>query len=205
MDKIEQIQDAISHANRLESKLTRETTLIGGYTSDKIRHLLNNLGAISSNYLEIGVHRGATFISSVYKNDLETYIAIDNFSELAEDGTVKDELFLNCKKFGLNLILLDQDCFTITKKDILRPIDFYLYDGNHSYESQKKAITHFLPMMADEFILCVDDYDWDDVTQGTQNGIKESGINVLFETHLKSEGLPQDGWWNGFYVALIHK
>lgn len=203
MGEIEQIQDAIARADRKESKLPEEVFQIGGYTSDRVRCLLNNLGAISSNYLEIGLHRASTFVAANFDNNLISY-AIDNFSEL-EDGTVEKECSDNLKKFNINCMFFNQDCFTVDRSQI-NDIDFYLYDGNHSYESQKQALTYFIDCMADEFVLVVDDYNWEDVQKGTRDGIKEIGAEVLFEVHLDKPGLdPADGWWNGIYLALLKK
>lgn len=204
MGKIEQIQDAIARADRKESKLPEEVFQIGGYTSDRVRCLLNNLGAISQRYLEIGVHRGSTFVAANFANNMWPF-AIDNFSELAEDGTVQNEWNNNRKKFGIDCMFYDQDCFTVDRSQI-NNIDFYLYDGNHSYESQKQALTYFIGCMTDEFILVVDDYNWEDVRRGTQEGIFDIGVDVLFEMKIDKPGSdPADGWWNGIYVALLKK
>jgi len=206
MGKIEQIQQAIEDANNLQSKINQEALLIGGYTSDKIRHLLNNLAGISTHYLEIGSHRGATLISALSNHLFMPSAAIDNFSELDDDKTVENELLNNIDKFlpYQKPVIYKQDCFSVI--DNLLPqiedkkFDLYLYDGNHSYESQKKALTYFIDCMADEFIFCVDDYNWHDVSTGTQDAIKELGLTVLFE-----RALVTTEWWNGFAIFLLKK
>ncbi len=62
--------------------------------------------------------------------------------------------------------------------------------------------------MADEFILLVDDFWWNEVQEGTWRGIKEAGLNVEYSINLYN-GVESDcsetGWWNGFHVALITK
>ena len=57
------------------------------------------------------------------------------------------------------------------------PVNFYLYDGEHSHESQRKALTHFYPMLDDVFIFVVDDYTWETARSGTQEGIGELGLD----------------------------
>lgn len=203
MDKIELIKSAIEKAEREESKLDAECFKVGGYTSPKIRHLLNNLGgilAVDSKYLEIGVHRGSTFVSTLFKNNIFG-TAIDNWSEFNEDGTVKEDFLKNIEPFkdpyGSWVKFIEADCFTTSlPKD---EYDMYLYDGGHGYEEQKMGITYFLPSMKDEFILCIDDYNWEQVEKGTQDGISECGLTKLFEIKLT------DGYHNGFYVALLKK
>lgn len=195
--KIEQIEQII---NANEHTLPHEVMAIGGFTSPNIRNLMNGLGKISTKYLEIGTLRGATFIAAVYGNNLQS-VAIDNFSEF-DDGTVENEFRSHLKEFSTNTLFIKHDCFQTEIDEKYKGLDLFLYDGAHDYESQKKAITHFLPWMADEFILCVDDYDWKDVQNGTQDGIKEVGLEVLFEKYLTGTS---DQWWNGFMVALLKK
>lgn len=207
MGKIEQILGCIKKAENKESKLTEQCFSIGGYTSNKIRCLLNNLGSISENYLEIGVHRGATFISAVYGNEkLRMRTGVDNWSEFNEDNTVKND-FINNASFLLDKYsVIEKDCFEIKPNQLEREPDLYFYDGNHSEEAQKKALTYFYPMLPNEFIFCCDDYQWEAVKKGTQYGIKECGVEVLFDVELgmqkESDG---EEYWNGFYVALLKK
>jgi len=204
MGKIELIKEAIEKAEKEESRLDDYCFKIGSYSSPKIRHLLNNLGRIfrtetitpTHNYLEVGVHRGGTFVATLFRNNLNG-VAIDNWSEFNEDGTVKKEFLENIAPFGDNVKFIENDCFKVElPKD---EYSMYLYDGGHGYEEQKLGITYFYPNMKDEFILCVDDYNWEQVSKGTQDGIKEMGLTVLFEQHLI------DGYHNGFYVALLKK
>ncbi len=217
MGKIEQIKEAIEKAKRLESKLTRDVIdSVGGFTSPHIRHLLNNLGSISNKYFEIGVHLGATFVSACYKNFQDfaninpIIFCADNFSEFNENDPFKD-FVENCKKYNINYYLTIADCFidnpTYTigfGKGILMAqpnnIDLYLYDGNHADWAQKKAITHFYSAMANEFIFLADDYDWQQVYEGTQAGLKEMDAEILFE-----QTLTGTEWHNGLYIALLKK
>jgi hypothetical protein len=202
MGKIEQIKLAIENSYKEESKITEECFTIGGYTTPKVRHLMNNLGAISNQYLEVGTHRGSLFIAAGYENPNLTLIAIDNFSELAEDGTVENEFLDNCNKFIKNWTLIEDDCFKVKHDMFPNKIDLYLFDGNHAYESHKLSITYFEPILANEFILVVDDANWEQVKDGTTDGINACKFEILFEQHLGAEN---NDYHNGIYVALIKK
>ena len=61
--------------------------------------------------------------------------------------------------------------------------------------------------MEDIFIFVVDDYSWDDVKNGTQRGIKESEVEVLFEQSFHTPiGEPEnEHWHNGTYIALLKR
>ena len=96
---IEHVETSIERGDRLQSKLERAAFTARGFTSPKVRHLLNNLGGLEGlDYLEVGVHRGATFVATNYKNRLASATAVDNWSEFAEDGQVKGEFLEHCAK-----------------------------------------------------------------------------------------------------------
>lgn len=198
---IKHIENSINSGDQEKSKLDSKAFEVPGFTSPKIRHTLNNLGSLETlRYLEVGVHKGGTFVATNYKNNMESSIAIDNWSEFSQDGETKEEFTKHCK----NLLdpgyqFLEQDCFTITKEQIKKPINFYLYDGCHSLESQKRALTHFYPLLDDVFIFLVDDYNWDDSRNGTAQAIEELNIKYLYKRELV------EGWWNGLLVSLCKK
>jgi hypothetical protein len=181
------------------SKISEEVGAIGGFTSRPIRNLMNRIGAFVVNgYLEVGVHRGSIFFATLDGNpNIKTALACDNFSQFNTDGA--EEEFKRHLAKEPRATLYERDCFEITGLPV-KP-DLYFYDGDHGYESQKKAITHFAPMLAETFILCVDDHDWDDVSNGTKDGLKEAGITVVKDWVF----LGKDGYHNGFYVALCSK
>jgi hypothetical protein len=196
------VESSISLAEQLKSKLDRAAFRARGFTSPKVRHLLNNLGSLEGlDYLEIGVHRGATFVAANYRNQLASATAVDNWSEFAEDGTVKAEFLHNCSTLLApgSYRFLEQDAFTVSREQFRAPINFYLYDGEHSFEAQRKALTHFYALLDDVFVFVVDDYTWEAARAGTQDAIGELGFEVLLERELI------DGWWNGLYVSVLKK
>lgn len=208
--KIEAIKEAIEKAKNHQSKMDDVAWGVPALSSLKIRHLMNNLGAISTRYFECGVHKGGLFCSTITNNDNLLYAtANDNF---ASDETNEDkaypqfiENFLKCKASSTVIEGIVADTFEVDPTAVVGPIDLYLFDADHSYESQRKAMTHFLPAMADEFIVCVDDFDWNDVCNGTVAGIEEANVEVLYSNSFLGNDHDNDGWWNGFYVALLRK
>lgn len=205
--RVGQIQEAIDMAKIHGSKLTEEALRVPGFTSIKIRHLLNNLGAISTNYLEVGVHLGGTFCSTCCGNPLQEAVAIDNYSEFNKGGETKEEFLDNADSFVCMetlFSLIEADCFTV--KDLGQSkFDLYLYDGQHTESSQQRGVTHFLPNLTDEFIFVVDDWQFAGVESGTRTGIKLSGLEILFECILETkEGeSANEAFHNGFAVFLL--
>ena len=68
----------------------------------------------------------------------------------------------------------------MTREQLTAPINFYLYDGEHSFEAQRQALTHFYAMLDDVFIFLVDDYSWDAAKAGTARRSASSGWSRCF-------------------------
>jgi hypothetical protein len=208
--KIEAIKDAITRANNLQSKMDEVAWSVPALSSLRIRHLMNNLGAISNRYFESGVHVSGLFSSVIRNNpNLWSATANDNWAS-DETGDIKyyDQFMANTLKCiceNTKLTVIKKDTFDVDPSWVVGPIDLYLFDASHDYESQRKAMTHFLPAMADEFILCVDDYDWKEVWKGTQDGLADAGVEILYEHSFVGNDHDNEGFWNGFYVALVKK
>lgn len=210
MDKISLIRDAIERASLRQSKLAGDAIMVPALSSLSIRHLMNNLGAISTRYLESGTHKGGLFCSTLHGNDnLLSATANDNFaSDEGSDDKAMPQFLSNVRDYKsaqTEVSLIIGDTFEVDVEDIIAPVDLYLFDADHSYESQRRAVTYFLPAMADEFIMCVDDWDWEDVSKGTRDGLAEAPVDVLFEEIWKGNNHDNEGAWNGFAVFLLRK
>lgn len=208
--KLKLIEESIVKAYRHESKLSKPAAHVPSFTGTKVRHLLNNLGSMPDlHYLEIGVHKGGTFVATNYKNKLVSSVAVDNWSEFAQGGFSKEEFLRYTGEFldKGSFRFIEQDCWTLTKEQLPNSVNLYFYDGNHSAESQEKALTHFYDFLADEFVLLVDDYSWPDPNKGTKNGINKTNLKIIYEREMYTPEGEEPGhhWWNGFYVALCKK
>lgn len=210
-EKIIAIKEAIRKADQFQSKLNSEALNVPFLGSLKIRALLNNLGELATHFIEAGSHKSGSFTSTLFGNaNIKSATAIDSWASDAEnEDKAYPQFMANTLKFKpetteLNVIV--GDCWEVQLDSILNKIDLYSYDAGHSEEDQCKALTYYLPILADEFIYCCDDYGWPEVKAGTQRGIKEAGLEVLFEQELITEGpYNNDSWWDGYYVALLKK
>lgn len=75
---------------------------------------------------------------------------------------------------------MNSDCFNVDLGLLGGPFNVYFYDGNHTYESQYKALQYFTDVLAEEFVFIIDDWNWEDVRNATERVIVESGFEVLF-------------------------
>ena len=88
-----------------------------------------------------------------------------------------------------------------------------MYDGNHTNESHYKALLHYYNCLDDVFIFIVDDWNWQDVRDGTINSIKKLNLKVLYEKEIRltwddshtCQPQARNTWWNGIYVAILQK
>lgn len=198
------IEKCIDNAIKGISKLHPDILSIEGMSSAMNRHLLNNLGGNLNgfNYLEIGVHQGSTFVSSLYGNDVIQAWAIDNWSEFQNQRGYFEG---NCQRFNIPYKFIEADCFSVNSREIDN-IGFYLYDGNHWAEQTAKGLSYFYDSFLDEFLYVVDDFDWEGVQQGVELGIKQCNFNVKYYNYLESNiGNNAEGWWNGLGIFILQK
>ncbi|MBT4497522.1 MAG: hypothetical protein HOC74_07365 [Gemmatimonadetes bacterium] len=106
----------------------------------------------------------------------------------------------------------DDDCFSPQLLQTLRTahagsrINTYLYDGAHDQESQRRAFTEYDFILDDQFIAIVDDWNSPGVKEGTYQAFRELDYQVVKQWELPSRNNGDIyNWWNGLYVAVIHK
>lgn len=205
---------------------------IDGMSGRKYRHFLNNLMRFSPTfygharpikYLEIGSWKGSTLCSAICNNAIFA-VSIDNFSEFqdmkivmegpAPPEAIKDNIAktVAVSPIKSKVLGLKQDCFVVNPLSLSIDFDVYFYDGEHSYDSQYRAFTHFDPCLADTCVVLVDDYAIDvpnPPREATQQAFKDLGYRVhkdwyLFNGNATLEQALAE-WWNGVYVAVIEK
>lgn len=217
MDLVKHFEQCFEQANSLQSKLQGDILDIKGWSSYKQKHLLNNLCSWpDARYLEIGVWKGATHIAALYGNDIYS-VAIDDFSKHWDDMGFPDATMTveqeandfknNCIHFlNKEVTLINADYITAKKKLKRNDFNIYFYDGDHSELSQEQAITEFYPYLCDEFIYLVDDYNWDHVRIGTENGIAKLNMEILGKWELIANKVgDEEEWWNGMLVLVCRK
>jgi hypothetical protein len=196
------IKTAIEKGEDLRSKIPKDyyAKLTGGLGSPKIWHTLNNLCAESDTYLEIGTYMGASLMAALYGNDVKAY-AVDNF---CMKPNTRNHFFQNVKE--LTFTFIEKDCFKIQPSEIPDKIGLYFFDGEHTEAAQYKALTHFLPMMKDEFVYVCDDYNNKPVQEGTINAIRDLGLKVV-EHEQRTGAFTKDraGWWCGISIFKLRK
>lgn len=198
---------------KTESKLTQDILNLEGMSSSKVRHLLNNICSTKQTYLEIGCWKGSTLLSSAFENkNLTEITAIDNFIGVLSDDSapaLANSLRLNIEKYKSqtsHINFYDKDCFEFDLSLIKQPVDIYFYDGRHFYEDQFKAITYYYPILNEESIIIIDDFNLQEAKLGTEAALKETGLKILekYELPARFNG-DTELYWNGVLVLKVKK
>jgi protein O-GlcNAc transferase len=159
-------------------------------------------------YVEAGTYMGASLIAAM-RGNAGDFVAIDRFSFPALDvkgrklpAASRERLEENLRRFGAKeATILEGDAFELLEGGALgdRRVGVYYYDGPHEYESQVRGLRAVEPWLADEALLVVDDYDWEQVARATRDYLaSEPRTRLLFEIPGDERGHPQ--WWEGVAV-----
>jgi hypothetical protein len=209
---VQHVSNGIADALALRSRLSDDALALEGFSSPKVRHLLNNLCNFRGcNYLEIGTWKGSTVISAAFRNSGH-FTAIESFRKWWQKTSPRPELLRNKKRFRalapFTLHEIDAWAFDIS---LLPPgVNVYFYDGDHRPEATAKAFTHFDDALADTFILVMDDWNRKSVRAATF-GATMRAYKTLHARQLFTPGRQNDphenptSWWNGVYVAVLQK
>jgi hypothetical protein len=210
---INHVSNSIKNAYLNTSKLSQEILTMEGMSGDKTRHLYNNICDLSGvHYLEVGTWKGSSFISALYKNNIYG-TSIDNWSQFeGPSNEFYSNIIYFLKKNFCNLNIIDKDSWNVTYKDIEKPIHIFMYDGAHTYEDQKKAITYYHNFFSKYVIIMVDDWtcDWVDVRKGTLDGIKEMNLKIHYQNEIglvntNNHHTGGNTFWNGCGVFVCER
>lgn len=205
------IEKSFINAENKLSKITNEIINMDGMSGLKTRHFYNNLlNTPDARYLEIGTWKGSSVCSAMCGNSAKV-VCIDNWCTF---GGPKNEFLKNFKNFkGLNdATFIESDCFKVDIKTLPK-FNIYMYDGCHKNESHCKSLLHFYDCLDDIFIFIVDDWNWSDVREGTNNAINKLNLKVLYEKEIRltfdnshtEVSKAKESWWNGIYVSILKK
>ena len=223
-DLITQVEEAIEAARRGASNLGPwELDGVPRLSSHANLHFLNNVGAISTAFLELGTYQGSSLVAASTGNDHLRAVGIDGFGHNFEivDGRKVRHRDVNVWRGRLlgnmgrirgraTVRFFEEDHWSCDHGLVAPygPFDFYYYDGSHHFRSQLRAMSAWLDVMADRYIFVSDDYDLEKIRRATQRGIKYHGLHVIHDWYL-GEDHPQydveNEWGTGFYVAILEK
>ena len=217
MDLVKHVIKCLNRANTFTTKLIPDILNIDGMSGIKTRVFYNELCSIEfdgrdTEYLEVGTWKGSTLCSALYENPKCRGTVIENWSLF---GGPRGEFEDNLERFNLTdrVQIFEEDIFNFDISKLSKPVDVYLYDGDHDEIHQYKGITHMWTALADQAIIIVDDWNAPHIRKGTLDGLRDVGANVIkkFEitytdddTHTPIQKAHKE-FWNGIGIFVISK
>jgi hypothetical protein len=146
-------------------------------------------------FVNIGVWNGFTLLSGMVTNPDKVCIGVDNFSQF---GGPKDVFLTRFKQFRSRdhrFYDMDyKDYFTTVHRE---PIGFYLYDGEHSYQSQLDGLRVAEPFFGSNCIVMVDDTNVPEPREATLDFLQQSPNRYEMVLDATTSGNNHPTWWNG--------
>jgi len=213
------INNAYEKSINEESKCSDFTLNIEGLTSNKIKHFLNNLcNTKDVRYLEVGTWHGATFCSAIENNNVQA-ICIDSWHtntiepmREVEGWKSKDgnplEIFqknLQSVKGKNNVQGFNEPVESLDLTKIPYTCNIVFYDGDHSFESTKNFLDRYYEKFEETLILIVDDWNWPQIKNATQQHIEQKEYKVLYEKLIETTGEDPQDFWNGLGIFVLRK
>jgi len=211
---------SVLNAEKLASGLPPEIIQLEGMSSPKVRHFLNSVCSFEdTRYLEVGTAAGSTHVSAMFGNSPEVAVGMDLWLEQKNEGG-KEAFLENCEKClgqkpteePSDWYLMSGDCFQADLSKMPHDINVYFYDGGHEVEDHFQALKYFEPILADRFIMIIDDWNDHRVQLGTRLAIKEGMYDVVFSHYGQANPGSTPGvfgdmaeWWNGILFLVLEK
>jgi hypothetical protein len=216
---VDRVINSIDKAIQKTSNFVSDGYPIRGLTSDRVRHLLNNLCSDPSTvYLEMGTLMGSTFFAATMNNSIRCF-GVDDFSDpeckpmmdhanWAEVGNAFEQFKHYWEKFeNGNATFIKSSVDELTEEDFEgeKP-NVIFYDADHDFVNQLNNLNHIVPFIADKFILIIDDANFEGVIESAIQFVQDNNFKVYFERKILSSIIENPThWWNGIYVLVLEK
>lgn len=201
--------------------LLSEDPELSGFSGKKLIGALQRLSKLYSEqhacYLEVGVFRGLTLLSTAKALGREAAYGIDDFSQFDHERKNLSIVERRIQRLGVenvHIINMDYEDALGNLNEYIddRKVGVYFVDGPHDYRSQLMCLELAKPFLADNAVIVVDDSNYQHVRQATRDFlIINPQFKLLFEAYTechpnnmsKQKRLQaKDGWWNGVNVIL---
>jgi hypothetical protein len=215
------IEDALLHQSNFDETIYD----VVGLSSNKVRHLLNNLckpTELSEDdevvYADLGCYVGSTLWAAMMGNKVKAY-ASDDYSQTniapARDDIpwepIEDPVLDfadNAQKYmGSNsVVYIQKNIHSIAELNDKYKPEVIFYDAGHGVDETYANLCQFHQFATNTFTLVVDDCNFDGVTATVDKWVKDRKFHVLFKKVLRSQEIEDsNGWWNGVMVLVLDK
>jgi len=208
---------SIMQSFQIDTKIPTWIKELEGLSGRKFRYFLNILieNLEKPRYLEIGSWLGSTACSASYGNNLKL-TCIDDWSQTFKGIKEPRKKFYKNLNRSLNknsvTNVLETDYKQINYKGIGKHNVFF-FDGPHHKKDHFDAIILTQDALEDEFIMIIDDWNWKQVRDGTNQALKTLNLKIISFVEIRTtqndlkplfEGKNSD-WHNGYALFIIRK
>lgn len=222
------IDACLELADNEHSKITEREKELFGLSSTRQRAFINNLcSKDNTTYLEVGIYRGATLISSVVGNPTTKAIGIENFNyddrepkKYAPEGGIwdnmKSQLYDNIKRYSDpdskvntgNIQIIESD-YKKADWSAIKNVDVCFFDVTPTtQESHGDFIDLVLPSLADQAVIIFSQYSNSQTCKFIDAAIEDKAavIEVLHTQQRVSGGLSDaTKYYSGLAIFQIKK
>lgn len=156
------------------------------------------LMALEHDYVNVGVWNGFSFLAALVANEDKVCIGVDNFSEY---GGPEAEFLKRYEKLKTpKSRFYNMDYREFLQNHYQGTMGIYFFDGPHGYRDQFDALKLAEPFFSDDCIVIVDDTNWDQPRQATQDFIRGSHHRYELLLDVKTRCSYHPTFWNGVMV-----
>lgn len=163
-------------------------------------------------YLEIGSYKGSTVCAAIANNRIHA-TCIDNWSEFGGPKETFEFNIQKVKSFKTKINVINDDFRNVTFDKIQPKANVFLFDGPHTFKDQLDGILYTYHALQDSFVLIVDDYNWHQVREGTQEALKMLKLTTLASITIRTNSnntapdllFQHSDWHNGYFLAVLEK
>jgi hypothetical protein len=167
------------------------TLTIGAIINSAVTHM-----PADQTFVNVGVWHGFSYLAGLNGNGEKAAVGIDNFSQF---GGPRDQFMARFEAAASSRHSFVESDYRDFFKDAADPIGVYIYDGEHTYESQVEGLRVAEPYLAEGCIIIVDDTNWRRPRKATYDFIAHSPRDYSVLLDIRTSG-QHPTMWNGMLV-----
>ena len=175
------------------------TFTLAGIINEAVRHM-----PADQSYVNVGTWQGFTLFAGMLGNPTKRCIGVDNFSETVgpEFGNVRETFLERFEAWrSPSHEFFEEDYVDYFESHHRGPVGVYLYDGEHSFENQLRALEVAEPYFADGCLIFIDDAYATAPRDATEQFMasRPGRYEVIMDQPVASKAHPT--FWNGFLIV----
>jgi hypothetical protein len=209
-EAVARVKAALAAALVGESGIDPQILKIPGMSGRCYRHFINNLVRTTpdARYLEVGTWAGSTLCAAI-SNNCVSAAAIDNWSEFGGPKALFESHLAQFKTPEAHVRFIESDFRAVDFSGLGR-FNIYLFDGPHEYRDQYDGLDLALPALEEQFVLIVDDWNWEHVREGTRRAMQANRLSTLHSIEIRSTldnshpiiSCELSDWHNGYFFCV---